>query len=223
MDKKGVAYNYDKRQRGTVQTVLYRNSIKEHLLYEASLSCCLALSYIHTPAAPIILPQKDTGIVDSGETHLYISPSAPHGPLNTNASKVSVVTANRQVERLSSTATLPIPQLALYFPTTGYIVPSFTNTLVGVGPICNANCTVVFTKQDVIVISPEDKSILTGWIEKEPPKLWLFSLKPTEELLMQHPPKRQKTTSAYSAYDLPSVEALVWYIHAASGFPVKST
>ena len=28
---------------------------------------------------------------------------------------------------------------------------------------------------------------------------------------------------AYSAYDLPSIEALVLYIHAASGFPVNST
>ena len=29
--------------------------------------------------------------------------------------------------------------------------------------------------------------------------------------------------SAYSAYNLPSVESLVHYLHAASGFPVKST
>ena len=27
----------------------------------------------------------------------------------------------------------------------------------------------------------------------------------------------------YSAYDLPSVEALVWYFHAAAGFPVRTT
>ena len=28
---------------------------------------------------------------------------------------------------------------------------------------------------------------------------------------------------AFSAYDPPSVEALVWYLHASIGFPVKST
>ena len=29
--------------------------------------------------------------------------------------------------------------------------------------------------------------------------------------------------SAFSAYDLPNMEALVHYLHAAAGFPVKST
>ena len=33
----------------------------------------------------------------------------------------------------------------------------------------------------------------------------------------------QKTTAAHSYYDLPSVEDLVRYMHAESGFPVKST
>ena len=33
---------------------------------------------------------------------------------------------------------------------------------------------------------------------------------------------KQTTLSAYSAYDFPSVEALVRYMHAVSGFPVKS-
>ena len=101
-------------------------------------------------------------------------------------------------------------------------MPYFTNTIVGVGPICNADLTVVFTKQDVTVFSPEGKPILTGWREKELPKIWRFSLKPTEDLLRHYTPKRQKTPSAYSAYYLPSVEALVQYMHAESGFPVNS-
>ena len=31
------------------------------------------------------------------------------------------------------------------------------------------------------------------------------------------------TLKAYSAYDLPSVEALIRYFHAAAGYPVRST
>ena len=50
-------------------------------------------------------------------------------------------------------ANLHIPQLAADLPTKGYIMPAFTNTLIGVGPICDANCTVVFKKKDVIVLS----------------------------------------------------------------------
>ena len=42
-------------------------------------------------------------------------------------------------------------------------MPSFTNTLVGVGPICDAACTVVFTKQDVTVLSPDGKVIIICW------------------------------------------------------------
>ena len=110
-----------------------------------------------------ILPQQHTGIVDSGATHLYIAPTAPPGQLDTSADTIKVGTANGQVATSAEKATLPIPQLAEDFPTTGYTVPSFTNTLIGVGPICDANCTVVFKKKDVTVLSQEGKQILRGW------------------------------------------------------------
>ena len=190
MEEKGVACNDDERGQGTEQTVVHRNSIKEHLLHEANLICSPTLSYIPTPASPRIITQKDTGIVDSSATHLYITPSAPHGPPNTNDPQISVGIANGQVERSSATDTQPIPQLEADFSTTWYIVPYFTNTLVGVETICDADCIVVFTKQDVIFFSPGGKPILTGWIEKELPRLWRFALKLTEELLMHHTPKR---------------------------------
>ena len=70
-------------------------------MYEASLSCSPTLMYMSTPheQQEHILPQQHTGIVDSGATHLCISPSAPHGPPDTSAVTVSVVTANGQVEK----------------------------------------------------------------------------------------------------------------------------
>ena len=42
---------------------------------------------------------------------------------------------------------------------------------------------------------------------------------------MQPLPDDQKTTTlqAFSAYDIPSVEALIRYFHAAEGFPVRDT
>ena len=118
--------------------------------------------------APVqrVLLQIDMGIVDSGATQLHISPSAPHGTPNTSASQISVGTATGNVYRSPGTAKMPIPKLEADFPTTGYIMPSFTNTLVGVGPICDAECTVLFTNQDVTVLSPGGKPILTGWREK---------------------------------------------------------
>ena len=132
-------------------------------------------------------------------------------------------TADRHVDRLAETATLPIPQLASDFPTTGYIIPSFTNTLVGVGTICDEECIVLFAKNDVTVFSTGGKPILTGWRKNEMPKLWRFALRPNKELLLHQTTESKKTTlSAYSAYNLPIVEALLRCMHAASGFPVKS-
>ena len=196
---------------GKAQKLVHRYPLKEPLLYEAILSCSPTLTYIPTPDAPQgkILPQQDTGIVYSGATHLYIAPSAPHGPPDTSSATISVGTANLQVENSSSTAILPITQLAADFPNTGYIMPSFTNTIVGVGPICDAYCTVVFTKQDVTLLSPKGNPILTGWREKKLPILWRFALKPTEDLIMYHTSKRKTNHLAPSAYDIPSVEALV--------------
>ena len=72
MDKKGVACKDDEWRWGTSQTVMHRYPINEPLFYKASLSCSPPLTYIPTPDAQQghILPQQDTGIVDSGATHL---------------------------------------------------------------------------------------------------------------------------------------------------------
>ena len=85
---------------GESATVLHRYIIKETLLYEASLIYSITLTYIPTQYAPQghILSQQDTIIVDSGATHLYIAPSIPHGPPDTSAATISVVTANGQIE-----------------------------------------------------------------------------------------------------------------------------
>ena len=109
------------------------------------------------------------------------------------------------------------------FPTTGYIVPSFTNTLIGVGPICDTDCAVIFTKKDVTVLSPKVKAIITGWREKKMPRLWHFTLKPTENLIKDYTTTIPTTPAVHSAYDLPSVEALLRYMHASAGLPVKYT
>ena len=140
-------------------------------MYEASLSCSPTRKTYVSEENDSSLPPEQTGIVDSGATHLYIAPNAPHGQLDTSASRIRVGTENRQVTISTAKATLPIPQLAADFPTTGYIMPTFTNTLIGVGPICDANCTVVFKKEYVTVVSPEGKPILKGWTEKKLPHL----------------------------------------------------
>ena len=75
--------------------------------------------------------------------------------MDTTGKQIRVGTANGKVANYTAMATLPIPQVNADFPTKGYIMPTFTNTLVGVGPICDANCTVVFKKEDVTLLSPK--------------------------------------------------------------------
>ena len=144
-------------------------------MYEAILSCSPTTKTYVSNRDENRLPPDQTGIVDSGETHMYIAPNAPYGQMNTTANTIRVGTANGQVASSIATATLPIPQLDAEFPTKGYIMPTFTNTLIGVGPICDANCTVFFRKEDVTVVSPHGKPILQGWRENKLPRLWHFA------------------------------------------------
>ena len=102
-------------------------------------------------------------------------------------------------------------------------MPTFTNTLIGVVTICDAKFTALFKKQDVTVISPEGKPILQRWREKKLPRLWRFALKPNDRGKQKYITTNKKIPEAHSAYNLTSIEALVRYMHAAAGFPVKST
>ena len=100
--------------------------------------------------------------------------------VKTTENKIRVGTENGQVASSTSTATLPSPQLDADFPTMGYIMPTFTNALIGVGPISDGNCTVVLRKEDITVMSTQGKPILQGWREKKIPRLRRFALSPDE-------------------------------------------
>ena len=103
-------------------------------------------------------------------------------------------------------------------------MPGFRHTLICVGPLCDADCTVTFTSAAVIVRDAQGIPVLTGWREQSGPRLWRIALQPGESNLPKMPHNANKTTLAtYSAYDLPSVEALIRYFHVAAGYPVRST
>ena len=109
---------------GTAKTVVNKPPNKETLMYEASLSCSPTQTYMPTlyEENENSLPQQYTGILDSGATHLYIAPNAPHGPLDTRAATIKVGAANGKVATSAAKSTLPIPQFEAAFPTTGYIM-----------------------------------------------------------------------------------------------------
>ena len=88
----------------------------------------------------------------------------------------------------------------------------------------DASCNVTFTKHAVNIYSPTGTTIITGWRETTGPRLWRMSImsNPSDMPLLQDD---HKTTAlqAFSDYDLPGVEALIRYFHAAAGLPVRDT
>ena len=67
-------------------------------------------------------------------------------------------------------------------------------------------------------------TILTGWREEQAPYLWYIALLLDNTDIPEVPQDALRVSLvAYSAYNFPSIEALVRYFHAAAGFPVRST
>ena len=102
-------------------------------------------------------------------------------------------------------------------------MPGFHHTLIGVGPLCDSNCTVTFRREAVIVRDNQGTPVLIGWRDASGPRLWIIALQPGEANLPRMPHTANLATlAAHSAYDLPSVAALIRYFHAAAGYPVRS-
>ena len=103
-------------------------------------------------------------------------------------------------------------------------MPVSRHTLIGVGPPCDADCTVTFIREAVIVRNQQGMPVLTRWYEASGKQLWRISLQPGEANLPIMPHNATLATlAAYNAYDLPIVLALIRYFRAAEGYPVRST
>ena len=136
-----------------------------------------------------------------------------------------MLTASGESQRSPSTCELTIPNLQSDFPVFGHVMPGFQENLVGIGPIYDADYSVKFTKDAVSIYNLKGHRVLMGWQEIECPRLWRMSLLPDETSTpdITAPNSQQSTLKAFSAYDLPSVEALIQYFHSAAGFLVWDT
>ena len=88
----------------------------------------------------------------------------------------------------------------------------------------DADCAVIFMREAVIVRDNQGRLLLTGWRDATWPRLWRIALLPGESNLPSMPNNvKQATLEAYRAYYLPSITALIRYLHAAAGYPVRYT
>ena len=91
---------------------------------------------------------------------------------------------------------LALPHLLEKCPTKGCLIPSFRHTLIGVGPLCDADCSVTFMHKVVIVRDKQVISVLTGWRESTGPQLWIIALQPGEADLPSIPNDAKQATLA---------------------------
>jgi hypothetical protein len=158
--------------------------------------------------------QDTTAIADTGASDFYLTPAAPVININPTAAKVTVGDAAGTKHRSSAQA-----DIQLNLPVrNAKIMPSFQHNLLGIGKLCDNGCKVGFDKAAVTVYAQDGTSLLQGWREPDGAKLWRFSLLPNQGA---PPTWALATPVALNAHDLPSVAALVHYLHAAAGFPVK--
>ena len=82
----------------------------------------------------------------------------------------------------------------------GHLIPGFRHTLIGVVPLCDADCTVTFMREAVIVRDKQGTPVITGWREATGSRLWRISPQPGDSKLPSMPnDANMDTLAAYSA------------------------
>ena len=124
--------------------------------------------------------------------------------------KVKVGTATGQTQQYTGGGDLELPHIPSGFSIKGHIMPGFRHTLIGVSSLCDANCKVTFTRKAIIVRDKQDTPVLTGWSEATGSRLWRIALQPGDPNLPSLPNDANlDSLASYSAYELPSVVALI--------------
>ena len=156
----------------------------DNKLLKNNYSFALSTSNVSNPTK---LPANHTGIADSSSNGVYFAQNAPVENYDPTAPTVGVKCANGHPEQSVARATLAsVPALP---PSSmqGHVMPSFTHTLIRLGPFADQGCTIVFTKTAVNVYHPDGYPILSGWRDLEGPRLWHFPLQPIHSAATAEP------------------------------------
>ena len=125
-------------------------------------------------------PDEDTGIVDSGSSHLYFAPGAP--VMNYDATTPTIRVRVADGTPVHSIASGELASVTALPPASrkGHVMAGFPHSLIGLAPFVDAGCRVLFTDTAVIAFDRDGKVILEGWRETTGPKLWRWPLLPQE-------------------------------------------
>ena len=149
------------------------------------------------------------------------------------APPATIRTATGEIKTSTATARFNLPGNLPPEACTGHIIPGFTNNLISLGKLCDNGCTAVIDKHTLLVNDPTGHPILHGCREPAGARLWRINITPRPPPTSLPTPSAMHTASlatapyapmrAARAYDLPSTPALVAYLHATAGYPVRQT
>jgi hypothetical protein len=94
---------------------------------------------------PPTLPAYHTGIANSSSNRHYFVPNPPVTNYNPQATMVGVRMAGSHPKRLVASATLALATALPPEALPGHVMLNFPHTLIGLGPLANQDCTILFT------------------------------------------------------------------------------
>jgi hypothetical protein len=122
-----------------------------------------------------------------------------------------------------------MPAIPTLLARSGHIMPGFTNNLLSLGKLCDADCTATMDKHKLEVHDKNRQKILhgdrelTGARNIAPQPTPSAATPPTPIPTVPLKPQCTATHREVRTLDLPSTPALIAYHHATAGYPVKQT
>jgi hypothetical protein len=105
--------------------------------------------------------------------------SAPLVQMNNNAPITKIHTATGELKASSASALLAIRGLPTQQARTVHIIPGFTNNLLSLGKLCDADCTAYIDKNKLEVHNSHGQKILHGDREQTGARLWRVNIAPS--------------------------------------------
>jgi len=97
-------------------------------------------------------PDEDTGIVDSGSSHLYFAPGAPVMNYDATAPTIRVRIANGTPVHSIASGELALVTALPPASREGHVIAGFPHSLIGLALFVDASCRVLFTDTAIIAL-----------------------------------------------------------------------
>ena len=117
------------------------------------------------PTLPPNITPSDTGITDTGDRGIYLIPKAPCANINPTTLQVVVGIDGGPPHSSSASCNVNIP-----IPVTKiHLMSNFLHNMMGIGPLCDHGCCVLFEKKSATPPPKDDTIILRVWRESSGP------------------------------------------------------